>query len=390
MKITFITYHNWETKRIGGFHKLAESALKAGHEVVFFSFSRPYYIRWKKDERLNRQVLKKLSKGKFYIVDGKYKLLNITLPTFYLPGPLRNFFPQKLVNWLRHCSLTSPSKFFKSNLSHSDVFVYESCDAIHLFDKLKKFAPKALHVYRPSDPMMIEGSDESIFREESKILLNSDINFIVNNAGYELYSTKVHGFKDGAKCIILPNGVDTDRFKRSYRIPTILQNEKTALYVGVYGVEWPLVFKAANELPDIKFVIICPNTTLPENVSCPKNLTFIPGISPSEVPSYVTNCNVVIVPNPTNTYKIRPWGITAKYYQAMTAHKPIVAYSDTSELSKCGVKVAYDYDSFVDYLRESFKGPTKINYNYSPMDWTQVGNLFLSQLEKLKKEKCLS
>lgn len=47
-KITFITYHNWETKRHGGFHAFAEYTCRLGIETMFFSFSRPYYIRWKK------------------------------------------------------------------------------------------------------------------------------------------------------------------------------------------------------------------------------------------------------------------------------------------------------------------------------------------------------
>lgn len=35
MKITFVTFHNWKTKRQGGFHKFAERCSLEGHEVVF-------------------------------------------------------------------------------------------------------------------------------------------------------------------------------------------------------------------------------------------------------------------------------------------------------------------------------------------------------------------
>lgn len=34
-KITFITYHNWKTKRHGGFHQFAEYTCKQGIETVF-------------------------------------------------------------------------------------------------------------------------------------------------------------------------------------------------------------------------------------------------------------------------------------------------------------------------------------------------------------------
>lgn len=70
MKIVFVTYHNWETKRHGGFHALAEFACQNGHDVVFFSFSRPFKIFRAHDERLNKEVLKKLIKGIKYKVGG--------------------------------------------------------------------------------------------------------------------------------------------------------------------------------------------------------------------------------------------------------------------------------------------------------------------------------
>ena len=65
-KIVFITSHNWDTRRQGGFHKLAEAACRAGLETVFFSFPRPYYGLLLKREQLNAEVIKKLSAGARY------------------------------------------------------------------------------------------------------------------------------------------------------------------------------------------------------------------------------------------------------------------------------------------------------------------------------------
>ena len=42
-QIVFITTHNWQTKRLGGFHKFAEATAAKGMETIFFSFPRPYY-----------------------------------------------------------------------------------------------------------------------------------------------------------------------------------------------------------------------------------------------------------------------------------------------------------------------------------------------------------
>ena len=62
-KITFITTHNWDTKRQGGFHKFAEATAQAGIDTVFFSFPRPYYGLLMKREQLNPKVIKLLKKG---------------------------------------------------------------------------------------------------------------------------------------------------------------------------------------------------------------------------------------------------------------------------------------------------------------------------------------
>ena len=83
-KFTFVTGHNWKSNRLGGFHKFAEAACKAGYEVVFFSFPRPYYSYFMKQELYNYKSIKELSKGIEYEVGGQ-KLLNVTFPTFKLP-----------------------------------------------------------------------------------------------------------------------------------------------------------------------------------------------------------------------------------------------------------------------------------------------------------------
>ena len=102
MKITFVSYHNWETKRIGGFHKLAEGCALAGHEVVFMSFERPYYIYFKKDERLNKTVLRELTTGKAFEVEKngkKGKILNCTWPTLDLPYVFAKHLPLLVQKW---------------------------------------------------------------------------------------------------------------------------------------------------------------------------------------------------------------------------------------------------------------------------------------------------
>ena len=388
MKITFVTYHNWETKRIGGFHKFAEGCALAGHEVVFMSFERPYYIYFKHDERLNKNVLCELSKGKVYQVEKKGKkgtILNCTWPTIRVPMPFAKWIPNKIVRWASLHSIKPFSSFQKKFLEETNVFVLESV-GVPLFDLLKKYNPNAKFVYRPSDPIMVDGVDEREVLNEAYVLKNCDLNILVNQAGLDLYKRKMPDFNTFVKYEILSNGVDTDMFREKYPAPEILQKPNTALYVGALAPEWKLTIEIANVCPDINFIIVCP-AQCPQYIldKAPDNLVFIPGIYPSEVPAWITNCDVFIVPYPTGMYKIRPWGITAKYYQAMTAKKAIVVYDDTDELTKYGVTVTHTPEEFIKGIKNAFNGSRIVNYDLGDKDWETINKKFIERLEILNK-----
>lgn len=388
MKITFITFHNWDTKRIGGFHKIAEASAKAGNEVVFFSFARPYFIYFKNEERLNRAVLKKLSKGTEYNISddkSKVKILNCTWPTLRIPMPFYKYFPKWVNRWLNVHSFVPFKKFDDRFLKDTDVFVFESCEAIFIYNKIKRNHPKAIYVYRPSDPLMLDGAEEDVVSMEEYVLKNCNMAFIVNQKGLDLYKSKIADFDRNVKYKILPNGVDTAKFKLSYPIPKALKKGNTALYVGARIPEWQLIIEAAKKLENINFVIVCPEKT-PQYVEnehlC--NLEVVKGILPSDVPAWVTNCNVVIIPNPKGMYKVKPWGVTAKYYQAMAAKKPVVTFDDIDELCNFGVHVNHSYEDFINCLKAVMEsGNSKIEYGFQAKDWNEISSTFIQTINNL-------
>lgn len=382
MKITFITFHNWETKRLGGFHKFAEATAKAGHEVIFFSFERPYYIYLKKEERLNKDVLKKLSKGVRYVIDDKgNSILNTTWPTLRIPMPLYKHVPSQINEWFNSHSLSSFNSYANKYFKDTDVFVFESCSGVYLFDKIKDLFPNSKFIYRPSDPLMVKDIYVDV---ETNILTKSDKVLIVNESGLNLYRNKVYDFDNRVNYELLSNGVDVEKFALKYERPISLQKENIALYVGARVIEWDLILKCGFELPNINFIIVCPENA-PEYFlkKKTKNIEYINGISPSEVPAWVTNCDVVIVPNPKGLFKIKPWGITAKYYQAMMAEKPIVAFDDTSDLLNYNVDVCYTYEDFIIKLDKAMKSKVKQSYNLKGKNWDNITKSFLKILETI-------
>lgn len=389
MRITFITWHNWESKRLGGYHKFAEAAARAGHEVVFFSYPRPYYILFKHNERLNAKVLHLLRKGTEYDLGNGSSLMNCTWPTLDVPGPLRRLLPKRIVKALSSVSFMPFKEFCKHFLKETDCFVLESV-GLSLFDKLKAEYPLAKFVYRPSDPVMISTASQEAVNQEKHLLLNCDIALIVNKQGVNLYRRNIPNFDEIVRYEIISNGVDSSAYKLHYDCPTELNKNNTALYMGALPPNMDVVFYVAERLQDINFILVCPEPPSENNrikLSSFKNITYIPGVAPKDVPSWVTNANLIIVPYPDNRYKLKPWGVTAKYYQAMVAGKPIVAYHDTEELKDYGISVVYTKDDFVSAIREHINdGAIDYDFDGDSMDWSVKTGRFLSVVESICKK----
>ena len=386
-KITFLTGHNWKSNRLGGFHKFAEEAVKQGIDVVFFSFPRPYYSYFQHQELYNKKTIKQLQKGIVYNYE-KATLKNVTFSTFKLPNFFNKFLSDSAMNAFERFSIKSFKKFALENFSNTDVFVFESCDGMIFLKKLKKLFPNAKFVYRPSDPLMFDGCLIRYYKNEKYMILNADLNIIVNQEGLNLYKRKIPDFEKTVKYTLLSNGVDIESYQKKYPIPELLQRSNTFLYVGAWEVEWNLLFESAKTLPDFNFIIVCPNypeESIVQNIKNYSNLFYVPGIKPQEVPAWITNCSVVIVPYVTDFYKNRPLGITAKYYQAMAAGKPIVAYCDTPKLKDEGISVTYTYKDFIEECKKSIEIKSKAyNFDLKDRQWSNITKKFMELLNGLE------
>ncbi|QXP66972.1 glycosyltransferase [Polaribacter sp. AHE13PA] len=387
-KIVFLTFHNWESKRQGGFHKFAEEFANKGWRVFFFSVPRPYYSYFKNDERLNKTVLKNLSKGLEYSI-GKGSLLNLTLPTFALPGGLRKFFSNKVNKFLQKTSLQNTNKFLQDKFKGVTHFVFESNEALLYYKKIRKLFPDAKIIYRPSDPVCAnKNASLHIVEAEKEILFNADLVFLVNKENFDTVTGFYKEYTKSKNCAILNNGVDMDAYTQTYSIPNALQKENTVLYVGARDIDWDMIVEAANLDKHLNFVIVCPeipnenfiNYTNLKNT----NLFYIDGIKPTDVPKYITNADVVIVPNPKDRYKTKNWGITAKYLQAMAAKKPIVAYHDGEYLKDYEIEPVYNTTDFLLKINTALKKPVvNYNYNLAERDWTVLTEKFYNSIINL-------
>lgn len=385
-KITFITAHNWQSKRLGGFHKFAEAACENGIETVFFSFPRPYYALFMKSELFNKKAIKSLQKGIDYTV-GKSILHNITYVTLRLPNFFGKFLGDSIMNKLLCFSFVPFKKFAKKWLDGTDIFVFESADGIAFIDKLKKMYPNSKFVYRPSDVIMYDGSLPRFANLERNVLVKADLSVFVH-PGYEgFYSARVPDFYNKVKFVTISNGVDIEPFEQKYPAPAPLQKSNTALYIGAWPVDWNLIFNCSVKLPDYNFVIVCPNK--PSNdilakLSEYKNVEYIPGIMPNKIPQWMTNCDVFIVPYDKKVRTNRGLGVTAKYYQAMAAQRPIIAYNEIQAVGDVGIPLSYTEEEFSAKLKAAMgTAPKKYDYNLEERRWSFVKAQFINTMKQL-------
>lgn len=387
-KIVFLTFHNWETARQGGFHKLAEYACKKGYNTVFFSFPRPIWGLLRNSEVYRYKNIKNLIKGRIFNLEGQdNSIFNITLLSFALPIPMKyhKYLPPVLLNFFERWTITSFKRFSKKYFSNTDFFVFESTASVLLVNTIKKIFPKSTIIYRPSDPLIAFEEGIRYKKQEIDLLKQADIVFLVNKQGYDAYKKYIPDFDESVNYRIMSNGVDLQEYKQKYPVPELLKKKNTALYVGARIIDWKMILEAAQLAPEINFIIVCPVMApafFMNGVKALTNLIFINGIPRKEVPSWVTNADVIIVPNIPNWYKSAPWGMTAKYYQAMAAGKPIVAYHDLPDFNNYEIKVTYNTKDFINAIRESFLEKEKeYPINLEEKNWNNICNYFFNELE---------
>lgn len=381
-KITFITYHNWKTKRHGGFHQFAEYTCKQGIETVFFSFSRPYYILFKNEERLNYKVFRLLNNGCYYNIGG-HNLLNVTWSTLALPGFLRKFVSSEINEWLMCHSFTPFKKIVEKWLKNTDCFVFESCDAVFLLDLIKKYFPEAKIIYRPSDPLVEFSDEEYMIAAEKRLIAKADKILLVNNESLGVYAENFPDVYDKGKFYVVSNGVNISDYLKNYDCPNELKWPKTALYVGSFSIDWELIIMAAQQLPDIRFIIITPNKPINRILTRIKtitNLLYIPGIPPSQVPQWITNASIILQPFPSTFQHCnkKSLGLTAKNYKAMAARKTIITHQIPMHLSKYGLITTDTYQDFINAIAKNITNrEVQYRINMNEKSWDYLCALFL-------------
>lgn len=375
--VLVFSFHNWQGRRFGGFHRIGETIARRGHRVVFCSYPRVVHKIFSNDERYSNGMLFRLTKGINCKVGGG-NVFNFTVPSLLLPLSIRRRFPRtsSLLNFLSDSIL-----FFRvSFLCHNPAcIIFESTQSVLLLPRFKKRYPNAFFVYRPSDPLVGVYSDDKLIAAEKEVIESVDLNLFVNCEGYDLY--KMKGWNLG-KFHILPNGLNLDEFRRTYPRPLNMPASDVALYVGALNPDWRFLIKLSQILPHIKFLIICPARPVPDlmnRIRGIKNIHYIPGVTPEKVAHYITNCDVFLIPY-EDKLADRPVGLHSKVFQAMAAKKPIIGKGLNEAVEKAGVFVTKDLEEFARLTNNALGQEVRYNIDLEEYDWEKFSEKLIEYL----------
>ena len=389
-KVLVLSYHNWITKRWGGLHSIGEALVEDGCSVLFWSLTRTYWGAFSsRDERLRWENLK----GILNPQRGKTRepgLTNLALLSWEMIGERRIPGMVWFNDWARGRVWKRFLRYLQEEEFAPDLIVLESCEGLYYFERLKELFPKAKVVYRVSDPILGWAYPWPLMVvAEKRVHEKADLVLFTSQLRKEKYQ-KLYGPWDG-RVQVLANGMDLEGFQTPHSPPNLFpEKRRIYCYVGATEPFWEAVLALARQDPSALVVVVCPvspSVRVKGAIRRVKNIVFQDGISPKEVPSYLQNCSVVIVPYPEWLIKAER-GLHSKILQAMVSGKPIVALNTGEGLEEFGVCVTSRVEDFVSQaLQAGGEGVKEYPLDFTLYSWTRFKEEFLRRVHALGRER---
>ncbi|RAS98509.1 hypothetical protein A6E25_22455 [Bacillus cereus] len=194
---------------------------------------------------------------------------------------------------------------------------------------------------------------EIITEKEKKLITNSNLCLVTSTA----LKDKIHGISKEVEILKLPNGVEFNLYNTTAKIAGDIPNDISNIkgvkigFVGAIGnwIDFDIIHYAANRMKDFHFIFVGPVTSAEhEKISNLKNVYFVGTKSRNDVPKYIKNFDVCIVPfkriDRLDTIN------SNKFYQYMALGKPIVSV-DMKE-ARCLSDYILTYESQEDFVKE--------------------------------------
>lgn len=350
--VLFLTYHMYASKRKGGFHSFFRYFLNKKYDIDVYTI--PLHVNWlfKNNDREN-------CKNFFYLIKGmNYNYENQIIKNFSDPI----IFPYRFIKSVKKrdddlSKYLIPNKnFFGKRLKNNyDYIIIESTSGILLFDYLRERYTNSKIIYRPSDPIVAYTDIKELIEAEKNIIQKSDLTLVINESSLNLYKKY---FID-----INSNNIKILENPLISKFDILNNNDKKIFitYLGVFPIDYNLIFKISEEFKNEKIYIIGPY----EDKIKKDNVIFTGTLSENEYQKILVKTKIAIVPylNKGNINKL--FEITGKIALFMKYNLPIVAINVSQELSKYDIYTCKDYNQFIDILYKLINNKSSLYKKYS-------------------------
>jgi len=252
-RAVLFTGHYYDSKRRAGFHWIAESLLRKGWDVLFFTAPFSLFSILRRDYRLQYPVLRE--KGKLIKVDKR--LLSYVWFTPWHPVNLRS----GLLNKLSYSTFNRYGDFSlgkaESFIMDSDLFIFESNPVLFLVERIKRLCPAARVVYRVSDDLRLLHPHPALIELERRLTPSFDL---VSAPSQHVFSL----FKGQSNLKLQLHGIRKELFDQDYSNPYVNYERPNILFIGNSYFDNDFLERAGRLFPEWNFHIIGPIRKLPK------------------------------------------------------------------------------------------------------------------------------
>ena len=283
-------------------------------------------------------------------------------PNLFVYSPLLLPLPYFwLARWINRTLLSRALKRWMEAVGFSRPILWTFLPTPLALDVIRAVDPQVTIYYCIDDLASSSHGARKIVSSEEQLFRQADLVFVTSERLRERaarHSERVHLF---------PFGVNLERFdavrKSSDAPPADLQPLAKPVigYVGGLHqwVDQPLLAAVASKLPDMSFALVGPAQTDVSALESCSNVTLFGQRAHPEVPKYVKNFDVGIVPYLLTDYTANVYPTKLNEYLIMGI--PVVA-TDLPEIRRFNrdhgdvVEVAADADAFAQAIRRSLHG----------------------------------
>ena len=185
---------------------------------------------------------------------------------------------------------------------------------------------------------------------------------------------------------LVPNGVDSEHFRRPRLRPSDLPPAPTGVYVGTLHearLDVELVLELARALPALAVVLVGPDALSADNrrrLSDQANVHLLGVRRYAEVPAYLQHADVLLVPHLVTPFTDSLDPIKAQECLAVdtpTVATPVAGFRELGERFE-----VVSRESFVGAVEASLAAPPRVRVAIAPISWDQRAEAFALALAR--------